>query len=230
MNSQLIVEENSELKEINSNSNEKKVSFPGFIARMVSLVFHPLFIPVYLSWFLVRVQPYLFASFNEADKSIVVIRFAVMYTLFPLATVLIAKALGFVDSIYLRTQKDRIIPYIACGLYYFWMWYVLRNQLQFPSVILAMSMAIFIAVSLGLMANIYLKVSMHAMAMGVMVAFMFGLALSQDINMGLYLSISVLIAGVVCTARLINSDHKPVEVYLGLFIGILSQVLAFQFS
>lgn len=230
MNAKLIVDEHSELKEIDFNNKSKRFSIPGFFAKLVSLVFHPLFIPVYLAWFLVRVQPYLFASFNEADKSIVVIRFAVMYTLFPLATVLIAKALGFIDSIYLKTQKDRIIPYIACGLYYFWMWYVLRNQLQFPPIILSMSMAIFIAASIGLMANIYFKVSMHAMSMGVMVAFMFGLALTTDINMSFYLSISILIAGIVCTARMINEDHVPFEVYSGFIIGIVSQMMAFQFS
>jgi hypothetical protein len=230
MNSKLAVDEHNELIEIESGDNGKEHIVLRLIAKFISYVFHPLFIPVYLCWFLVRIQPYLFSSFTEADKSIVIIRFAVMYTVFPLATVLIAKALGFIDSIQLKTQKDRIIPYIACGLYYFWMWYVLRNQLQFPPVILSMSMAIFIASSLGLMANIYNKVSMHAMAMGVMVAFMFGLALTQNVSMGLYLTISIVIAGAVCTARLINRDHNPFEVYFGLIIGILSQIVAFIFA
>ncbi len=230
MNSKFMVDEHSELMEIDSDNNDKKFSLIGLFARLVSIVFHPLFIPVYICWFLVRIQPYLFSGFSETDKNLVIIRFAVMYTLFPLATVLIAKALGFIDSIQLKTQKDRIIPYIACGLFYFWMWYVLRNQLEFPPVILAMTMAIFVASSLGLMANIYTKVSMHAISMGVMVTFMFGLALTQDVNMGLYLSISLLIAGVVCTARLINKDHQPFDIYLGLLIGIFSQLLAFQFA
>ncbi len=230
MNSKLIVDEQHELMEIDSDNNDKIFSFIGLMARLVAIVFHPLFIPVYICWFLVRIQPYLFSGFSETDKNVVIIRFAVMYTLFPLATVLIAKALGFVDSIQLKTQKDRIIPYIACGLFYFWMWYVLRNQLEFPPVILAMTMAIFVASSLGLMANIYTKVSMHAISMGVMATFMFGLALTQDVNMGLYLSISLLIAGVVCTARMINKDHQPFDIYLGLLIGIFSQLLAFQFA
>lgn len=230
MNNKQLVDEHRELIEIESDKIDKKFSLISWVARLVSIGFHPLFIPVYICWFLVRIQPYLFSGFSETDKTLVIIRFAVMYTLFPLATVLIAKALGFVDSIQLKTQKDRIIPYIACGLFYFWMWYVLRNQLEFPPVILAMTMAIFVASSLGLMANIYTKVSMHAMSVGVMVTFMFGLALTQDVNMGLYLSISLLIAGVVCTARLINKDHQPFDVYLGLLIGIFSQLLAFQFA
>ena len=80
-------------------------------------------------------------------------------------TVLLAKALGFLQSVHLKTQKERIIPYIACGIYYFWMWYVLRNQPQFSREVVILSMAIWIAASLGLLANIYMKVSMHAISM-----------------------------------------------------------------
>lgn len=230
MSTRLIVDDSSELKEVALPENSKQPVALRFAARLLSFLFHPLFIPVYLSWFLVRIQPYLFAGFNEWDKTVVMIRFAAMYSLFPLVTVLLAKALGFIDSVYLRTQKDRIIPYIACGLYYFWMWYVLRNQSQFPSVIVTLSMAIFIASSLGLMANIYMKVSMHAISMGVMVAFMMNLAFTQDINMGFYLSVAIFIAGLVCTARFIDSDHTGMEVYGGLAIGVISQIIAMQIS
>ena len=90
------------------------------IARIVSYIFHPLFIPVYISWFLIFLNP-LFPAINASDKWILLLRFVVMYTVFPLVTVLLAKGLGFIQSIYLRTQKDRIIPYIVCGIYYFWM-------------------------------------------------------------------------------------------------------------
>src|SRR5438270_8286890 len=99
-------------------------------ARFISVVFHPLFIPVYLSIFLIYVNP-VFPVLGAAEKAILLIRFIVMYTVFPLATILLAKALGFVQTIFLKTQKDRIIPYVACGLYYFWMWYVLHNQPEF---------------------------------------------------------------------------------------------------
>ena len=70
------------------------------VARIISYVFHPLFIPVYLSWFLLYINP-VFPAFTAADKSILLLRVVVMYTVFPLATVLIAKALGFIVSLYL---------------------------------------------------------------------------------------------------------------------------------
>jgi len=196
------------------------------LAKIISLVFHPLFIPVYISWFLIYLN-LIFPALNPWEKLLLVIRFAVMYTLFPLVTVLLAKGLGFIQSIYLKTQKDRIIPYVACGLYYFWMWYVLRNQPDTPEPLIQLTLAIFIASSLGLMANSYAKVSMHAIAVGVMAAFILLFAFSADTNIGFYISLAFLIAGVVCSARLVTADHHPFEIYLGFFIGVAGLLLAY---
>lgn len=196
------------------------------LARVISVLFHPLFIPVYISWFLLYNTP-IFAGFPQGEKILLLVRFFVMYTVFPLVTILLAKGLGFVQSIYLRTQKDRIIPYVACGLYYFWMWYVLRNQPEFPRELVMLALAIFIASSAGLMANSYLKVSMHAISIGVMIAFMFIFSFLTDAHLGVFLSVALFVAGIVCTARLINSDHYPVEVYLGLLLGVIAQVVCY---
>ena len=197
-------------------------------AKVISFIFHPLFIPVYISWFLMYNTP-LFTGLDARDKAMLLVRFFIMYTVFPLFTILVAKGLGFIDSIYLRTQKDRIIPYIACGLYYFWMWYVLRNQPQFPQELVLLSLAIFIASSLGLLMNTYIKVSMHGISLGVLITFVCIVGLTSEINFGPYISIAFLITGIVCTARLVNSDHYPLEVYFGLFLGILGQLIAYWF-
>lgn len=198
-------------------------------ARILSYIFHPVFIPVYISWFLIFINP-LFPAINAADKWILLLRFVVMYTVFPLITVLLAKGLGFIQSVYLKTQKDRIIPYVVCGIYYFWMWYVLKNQPEFPRYFVMLSLAIFIASSLGLVINSFMKVSMHTISLGVMITFVLLLAFLTDVNYGFYIGIAFLLAGAVSSARLINSDHHPVEVYAGLVIGIVAQLVAYYFA
>ena len=160
---------------------------------------------------------------------LLLIRFFVMYTVFPLVTVLLAKGLGFISSIYLRTQKDRIIPYIGCGLYYFWMWYVLRNQPEFPKELVMLSLAIFLASSIGLIFNSFIKISMHALSAGVMVTFILLLAFHSSASFGPYISAALFFTGLICTARLVNSDHHPSEVYLGLLGGVIAQLVASLF-
>ena len=226
MSTRLVVDGHNELQEFRENDFPQQPYALKQVANVISYIFHPLFIPVYISWFLITIQPHLFASFTPTQKLLTILRFFVMYSFFPLVTVLLAKALGFLQSVHLKTQKERIIPYIACGIYYFWMWYVLRNQPQFSREVVILSMAIWIAASLGLLANIYMKVSMHAISMGVMVTFILLLALAQGSGYGPYISIAILITGLVCTARFIVSDHTPREIYGGLLLGILSQMIA----
>ena len=226
MSTRLMVSQSSELEEFRETGHQPQNPAIRLAARAISYVFHPLFVPVYIAWFLITVQPYLFASFKPTEKVIALLRFIIMYSFFPLVTVLLARGLGFIDSIYLKTQKERIIPYIACGIYYFWMCYVLRNQPQFSKEVVQLSMAIFIASSIGLLVNIYMKVSMHSISMGILLAFMSLLALTQPANYTVYMAIAFLLAGLVCTARFIVSDHSAKEIYTGLLVGGLSQLIA----
>lgn len=226
MSTRLMVNQSSELQEFRETGHQPQNPAIRLIARIISYIFHPLFVPVYIAWFLITVQPYLFASFTPAEKLIALLRFIIMYSFFPLVTVLLARGLGFIDTIYLKTQKERIIPYIACGIYYFWMCYVLRNQPQFSKEVVQLSMAIFIASSIGLLVNIYMKVSMHSISMGILLVFMSLLAFTQAGSYTVYLSAAFLLAGLVCTARFIVSDHTAAEIYTGLLVGGLSQLIA----
>jgi hypothetical protein len=90
-------------------------------------------------------------------------------------------------------------------------------------------MAIFLASAIGLMANIYMKISMHSIAMGVAISFTILLALTQSVSFGAYISIVLLIAGLVCTARFIVSDHTPKEIYGGLLVGLAALLVATLF-
>lgn len=197
------------------------------VAQGISYIFHPLFIPVYVGWFFINIAR-LFPELDPWGKSVLQIQFIVNYTILPLVTILVAKGLGFVQSIYLKEQKDRIIPYVATGLFYFWIWYVFKNH-YYPKPVVMFSLAIFLSSSLGLMVNSYLKVSMHALSMGVLMTIALIMGFSTYQNYGPFIAIAFLVAGLVCTARLVLSGHTAKEIYVGLACGILAQVVAYFF-
>jgi hypothetical protein len=85
----------------------------------------------------------------------------------------------------------------------------------------------FLSTSAALMANNYFKISLHGLGVGGAMAFMILLAMVTTEPMGSVISITTLITGLVCTSRLIVSDHTPGEVYWGLIIGGISQFVAF---
>jgi hypothetical protein len=221
----MIVDQNSELQELTEQESVVKNKGLRIAANILSYLFHPLFVPVFIIWFLLTFEPFFFTGFTPMQKIITLIQFFMIYSFFPLITVLLAKGLGFLQSIHLKTQKDRIIPYIACEIYYFWMAYVIRHQEDFPREIMQLTIAIFLASSIGLLVNIIMKVSMHAISMGVMVLFIGLLGFSQSNSFTAYLSVALLIAGLVCTARMIVSDHSSKEIYTGLLVGAVSMIL-----
>ena len=105
--------------------------FAGFF----SYLFHPVFIPLYVTWFLVYLHPSAFAGFSAAEKKQTILIVVLNLLFFPLISVLLLRAVGFIDSLFLRTQKDRIIPYIASGIFFFWAYTVFKQQAQYPLVL-----------------------------------------------------------------------------------------------
>jgi membrane-associated HD superfamily phosphohydrolase len=196
-------------------------------AKLFSYIFHPLFIPVYVILFLIF-EIRIFPDRDDWQKKLVVIQFLVSYTFLPLVTILLMKGLGFIQSIHLKAQKDRILPYIVCEIYYFWIWHVSKN-LQYSKLVVMFALAIFLACSLGLIFNAYIKISMHGISVGVLSMFVLLAALNTNISFGLYVAIAFLIAGLTCTARLIDSDHSTKEIYAGFFVGATMQLVAYWF-
>lgn len=193
------------------------------LAGLFSYVFHPLFIPFYITCFLIYLHPDYFTGFSSAGKQKVLILILINAVLFPGVTVLLLKGLRFIDSIHLRTQRDRIIPYIASMTFFFWTQYVLREQPYIPRVMVGLMFGVFISSAAALIANIYYKISMHAIGMGGLIGIFLVIFKENTMLMTWPLSLAFLIAGLVCSSRMIVSDHRPKEIYSGLIMGMLCQ-------
>ncbi|MEP6711066.1 MAG: hypothetical protein ABJA37_01555 [Ferruginibacter sp.] len=200
--------------------------FLKWTAVFISYLFHPVFIPVYAIWFLVFVHPSYFSGFSIGAKKYTLLIAAYNLVFYPLLSVLLLKAVGFIDSIFLRTKKDRIIPYMACGIFFFWGYTIFKEQSQYPAILASFIFGIFLASSGALLVNIYFKISMHAIGMGGLIGLFIIIANSNTMLMSWPLSIVLLLGGLVCTARLLISDHQPKDIYTGLCIGLLSQFIA----
>ena len=137
------------------------------------------------------------------------------------------KGLGFIKSVYLDSQQDRIGPYLANMIFYFWAARVFfKFTIELNPVLPSFMTGIFVTTIVGLISNIYFKISMHAMGAGGLVGIFIIIMRSNTMLMTWPLCIALLIAGIVCTSRLIVSDHTPKEIYIGLFAGLLCQFVA----
>lgn len=200
-----------------------------FLAHLFSIVFHPLFITTYVTAYLIFIHPYAFAADSDALRWFRLARVVFNTTFIPLFAVFLMWRLGLIESLFLRTGKERIIPYVAAMICYFWAWLVTRNLGDSPAYFVHFMLGTFLAICLAFIMNIYIKVSMHTIAMGGAVVFFLLQAFSETDTTGIYLSISLLVAGLVGTSRLIVSDHRPVEIYLGYIAGGVCQLVAIIF-
>jgi hypothetical protein len=236
MRTRLAVDNQTGLTEYREPASPPQPFYVRLLANFFSYLFHPVFIPMYLVGYLLYVHPYLFAGTNPFNKTRILLMAVVMYVVFPVITVLLLKALKFIETIQLKTQKDRIIPMIACGIWYAWICYVwwnshkMQDGLSIPKQAVQLALAIFLASWFALMANIKMKISLHAISMGVMLTFILLLAFSQELNFTLYIAVALLVTGITCTSRFIVSDHTPAEVYGGLVLGAGAMVIASQFG
>jgi len=200
-----------------------------FLAHFFSYLFHPLFITSYVIYFLLFFHPFAFAGFDQRMKIFRFITVAFSTAFLPLFSVFLLRRLHLgVQSIQLKTQKERIIPYALAMIFYWWAWNVFRNLPDNPIVSVHFLLGAFLSVCGAWFCNIYFKISMHAIAAGGLVMFFLLFSFADGFTSGLYLSVIILIAGVICTSRLILSAHSFFEIYLGFFIGMLAQFIAWH--
>lgn len=197
------------------------------IAQVISYIFHPVFVVCIMTIYLVYWNPRLFIGSDGHERFMVMARVLYVDVFFPLFTVLLLKALKFIPSIELKTQRDRIIPYVATLTFYFWAYMVSRNLAINPPEMTAMLFGAFLSVSGALVLNSFFKISMHAIGVGGLLMLMLIMLFRGTPDLGLFLILSVLIAGLVCTSRMIVSDHTNQELALGFVLGMLAQVIAF---
>lgn len=199
-----------------------------FWAQFFSVIFHPLFIPAIGAWFLAFVQPGYFTGISPHEKTMIVIRVGYNTIFYPALVVVLLKALGFSKSILLKTQRERIVPYIATNIFYFWVFLVFRNQPEVPVILTGYIFGAFLASSAALIANIYFKISMHALGIGSLCGLILIIIFSGfTYSVFLTTMLIFLITGIVSTSRLIVSDHRPFDIYSGIFISVLCQLIAY---
>ena len=196
-------------------------------AQIVSYVFHPLFIPTFFMLYLIKVVPFEFVGITDWQLKLRVFSVFWLTAFFPAFAVFLLWRLKFSDSIYLRTQKERIIPYVISMFFYWWMYYLSRNFTDQPLALKFFYFGIFIASSIGLIVNNFMKVSLHAMGVSGLLMAVLLVSFYYPIHNFIWVSLAILLAGVVVSARMIVSDHTKQELIIGFAIGILTQLMAY---
>lgn len=203
--------------------------FLRFLSKLVSYLLHPVFLPTAMAAAVCWLNISGFAGITTATRLKWIGITGYLTIFFPIITLLLIWKLKFVKSIYLETQKDRIIPLIAVMIYYFWIYQVFSREFHAPLMLNVLFLGAFWGIILLFMGNIFFKMSMHTTAAGGMIGLMLILMFTGQINFLIPFLITLLIAGLIGTARMILNAHSPLEIWSGYFAGLIAMVGAYWF-
>ncbi len=207
------------------NTTGEQPAVLKIFAKIVSYLLHPLFIPVYIFLWLTYRFPIHFDNITPTGLTFKTISVFLNASFFPAFAVFLLWRLKFIQTIYLRTQKDRIIPYIITMIFYWWMWYLSRAFTDQPEVLKFFYFGIFLNTVFGLVINNFIKISMHAMGAGTFLTFIILTCMYYHVFLGADIMAATFLAGLICTARLLLNHHSVAEIYVGLFVGAICQLL-----
>lgn len=216
----------------------------GFVDRLaliVSGIFHPLLIPIYMLTILILVNPFLFGR-NDIDMIFITV--AINTLILPIVAVAVMRGLEMIDSFMLEDRMERIGPYLVVLILYLWMYFNFAGRGTVPLAYTAFTLGMVIALSVSFFINVFSKISAHAVGMGGLVAMILitmlyfdeqGLKLALGslgdyrMSLSLLLLIFILIAGFVGSSRLRLKAHIAPEIYGGYLVGFVSQLIALQY-
>lgn len=211
----------------NSTMENTQPKVVKYVAHLLSYVLHPLFIPTYFFLFLMQVLPFEFVGISEWQLKMRLFSVAWLTAFFPACAVFLLWRLKLSDSIFLRTQKERIIPYVITMFFYWWMYYLSRNFTDQPIALKFFYLGIFVASAIGMTVNNFMKVSLHTMGIAGLTMAVILVSIFYPVNNAVWVLLAILLTALVISARLIVSDHTKKELIVGLFIGVFTQVAAY---
>ena len=193
---------------------------------LISYIFHPLFVPMAgtVAYFLVtpKYTPLELQSGNILPVFILTI-------IIPIISFFILRNLGIVNSVFLRTEKERIFPLIICiALLLMILIKVIPNNYTAELYYFFVGLLAAISSSL-LLLFLKFKNSLHMVGMGSFIMYLINLSIHFEINIIMAISVFTICTGLVATARLYLYEHSKAEVLIGFLIGLGSQLLTVKF-
>ncbi len=211
---------------MNTITQQQLISFTRLASKLVSYLFHPLFIPAYVAYIILYIHPVNAVLLTPYRKLQFISNVVFCSALLPAFITFLLWKLGFAKNIFLHTSKERIIPYNVAIIFNFWMFWVSKNLEDTPPQLKHWTLGIFLTSSVGMMLNNFFKISMHGLAVGGLLCFAIYNAFINSNLPNWFLFAAILLTGIVASSRLVLKAHKPMDVYIGILAGVVCQIAA----
>jgi len=193
--------------------------------KFISVILHPIVIPT------IGVLLFLSITPNEIRKERQYLLISIVFFstyIVPLISLIILKTLGFIRSFQVESINERKIPLFLMLLIF----YILGRNLIQISDFKELGMLFYgTNVSLAiiyLLFSFQIKSSLHIMSLSSALGFFLLFGNVYSISILPIAIIIILLIGVLASSRLYLKAHNQKEIYLGFFIGLAGQFIAYS--
>ncbi len=190
------------------------------LAKFISIVGHPLFMPVYAMVLIFEFNPYINLQVPNNIQVIVLSILSIFTILLPLISAIFLKKFGVVKSIYMKTAEERKWPFLLSVLWYY-IGFILLTTIALP---ISLYLLMIGAISVILIAHFITmrwKISVHMLGIGGVIGGMIGLSQRFQFDHFYLILILFFVAGLIGYARLKTKSHTYRQVYAGFILGVI---------
>ena len=164
------------------------------------------------------------------QRSRIYLVFFITTILMPMVSFYILKRNKMVSSFSMPHRKERFYPYFTTLVYYGILYYLLRSN-NFPGIFKSAALGTIGVLIVIMLFNLRIKISSHAAGIAGVVGILAVLIKQNWILDGINsLAIVIVLAGLICTARLSLNAHRQIEIYLGAFVGFFIEFIFMNFK
>ena len=196
------------------------------IARIISVIFHPVLIPTIGMFLLMNSGFYFDLLLWEAKRFVLLVVFFTTCILPMLSVAVLSLNPRF--DINMPGNRDRLIPLLSASVFYYLGFILLRKVQAVPEFRLFMLASVLVLVAL-LVVSLKWKISNHMAAIGGLSGTLFALSFRNGVNPVYSVLIVVLLSGLIGTARLILGKHDLKQLLAGYGLGFIVLYLVLYF-
>ncbi len=188
------------------------------IAQILSILFHPLLVPVY-ALLQMNLMPFFYPA---PDNLRHVLIYGSMFVLVvpPVIWYFLLYKLKVIESLKATTRKERIWPYLFTILSYILVsiiCYFLAVDYGFTQLWQGATLALTIV----FLVNFFWKISAHATGMGAWTGMLMFLSIYNGFSLLFQIIVVILSSGLIGWSRLKLEAHTPQQVFFGYLLGLV---------
>ncbi|HET8810188.1 MAG TPA: hypothetical protein VFM65_07985 [Flavobacteriaceae bacterium] len=194
--------------------------------KTASIVFHPVGMPIFGAALYFLITP---KFFENTLVQIKLLSLVVLTIFVPLVFLFFLKKIGIVQSVHLKTARERRLPLLFfCVLTTLILNYVL-NDFYFEELYYFYCGILFSGLTAFFLSLFKVKASLHLIGISGICMFTVAMSIYYQSNLIFLIAFLIFSIGWTAASRIQVKAHKPLELIFGFFIGVLPQLILVQY-